>query len=49
RCEEAAITTDPEYVATTKRVCRLDQTPKPLQVVDAFAWTNKDPTVYFAM
>ena len=50
--EEAGTTNDPEYIAATnefykRHVCRIDPMPKAL--ADAFAWTEKDPTVYFTM
>src|SRR4051794_12779707 len=52
RHEEAGTTDDPEYVAACdvfyrRHVCRLD--PWPDEVVEAFAWIERDPTVYHTM
>jgi L-proline amide hydrolase len=52
RHEEAGTTDDPEYVAACdvfyrRHVCRLD--PWPDEVTEAFAWIERDPTVYHTM
>jgi L-proline amide hydrolase len=52
RHEEAGTTDDPEYeeacmVFYGRHVCRLD--PWPPEVAEAFAWIDKDPTVYHTM
>jgi L-proline amide hydrolase len=52
RHEEAGTTDDPEYaeacqVFYARHVCRLD--PWPPEVVEAFAWIERDPTVYHTM
>jgi len=52
RHEEAGTTDDPEYaeaceVFYARHVCRLD--PWPPEVVEAFAWIDRDPTVYHTM
>ena len=52
RHEEAGTTDDPEYVEAChvfyeRHVCRLD--PWPPEVVEAFAWIERDPTVYHTM
>jgi len=52
RHEEAGTTDDPEYAAACEvfyrsHVCRLD--PWPDEVVEAFAWIERDPTVYHTM
>ena len=52
RHEEAGTTDDPEYAAACdvfyrRHVCRLD--PWPDEVVEAFAWIERDPTVYHTM
>jgi L-proline amide hydrolase len=52
RHEEAGTTDDPEYAAACdvfyrRHVCRLD--PWPEEVVEAFAWIERDPTVYHTM
>jgi L-proline amide hydrolase len=52
RHEEAGTTDDPEYaqaceVFYRRHVCRLD--PWPDEVVEAFAWIERDPTVYHTM
>ena len=52
RHEEAGTTDDPEYeeacmVFYRRHVCRLD--PWPQELIDAFAWIEKDPTVYHTM
>jgi L-proline amide hydrolase len=52
RHEDAGTTDDPEYVAACdvfyrRHVCRLD--PWPDEVTEAFAWIERDPTVYHTM
>lgn len=52
RHEGAGTTDDPEYEAAceafyVRHVCRLD--PWPPEVVEAFAWIERDPTVYHTM
>jgi L-proline amide hydrolase len=52
RHEEAGTTDDPEYeeacgVFYSRHVCRLD--PWPEEVTEAFAWIERDPTVYHTM
>jgi len=52
RHEEAGTTGDPEYeqacmVFYARHVCRLD--PWPPEVVEGFAWIERDPTVYHTM
>ena len=52
RHEEAGTTDDPEYEAACmvfyqRHLCRLD--PWPDEVVEAFAWIERDPTVYHTM
>ncbi len=52
RHEEAGTTDDPAYaeacmVFYARHVCRLD--PWPPEVVEAFAWLERDPTVYHTM
>ena len=52
RHEAAGTTDDPEYAAACdvfyrRHVCRLD--PWPEDIVEAFAWIERDPTVYFTM
>jgi L-proline amide hydrolase len=52
RHEEAGTTDDPEYEAAcmvfySRHVCRLD--PWPEEVIEAFAWIDRDPTVYHTM
>jgi L-proline amide hydrolase len=52
RHEEAGTTDDPDYEAACevfyrRHVCRLD--PWPDEVVEAFAWIGRDPTVYHTM
>ena len=52
RHEEAGTTDDPAYaeacqVFYQRHVCRLD--PWPAEVVEAFAWIDRDPTVYHTM
>ena len=52
RHENAGTTDDPEYaeacqVFYRRHVCRLD--PWPDEVVEAFAWIDRDPTVYHTM
>jgi L-proline amide hydrolase len=52
RHEEAGTTDDPEYaeacqVFYARHVCRLD--PWPDEVVEAFVWIERDPTVYHTM
>jgi L-proline amide hydrolase len=52
RHEEAGTTDDPEYEAACdvfyrRHVCRAD--PWPDEVVEAFAWIARDPTVYHTM
>jgi L-proline amide hydrolase len=52
RHEEAGTTDDPEYIEAclvfyARHVCRLD--PWPAEVVEAFAWIERDPTVYHTM
>jgi L-proline amide hydrolase len=52
RHEAAGTTDDPEYAAACdvfyrRHVCRLD--PWPDFVVEAFAWIDRDPTVYHTM
>jgi L-proline amide hydrolase len=52
RHEEADTTGDPEYadacqVFYARHVCRLD--PWPPEVVEAFGWIERDPTVYHTM
>lgn len=50
--EDAGTTDDPEYAAACdvfyrRHVCRLD--PWPDDVVEAFSWIDRDPTVYHTM
>jgi L-proline amide hydrolase len=50
--EEAGTTDDPEYAAACdvfyrRHVCRLD--PWPDDLVEAFSWIERDPTVYYTM
>ena len=52
RHEQAGTTDDPEYAAACqvfyeRHVCRLD--PWPPEVVEGFAWIDRDPTVYHTM
>jgi L-proline amide hydrolase len=52
RHEDAGTTDDPEYAAAcevfyARHLCRLDPWPK--EVVEAFAWIERDPTVYHTM
>ncbi|HZT91100.1 MAG TPA: proline iminopeptidase-family hydrolase [Gaiellaceae bacterium] len=52
RHEETGSTDDPEYQAACevfyrRHVCRLD--PWPDELVEAFAWIERDPTVYHTM
>jgi L-proline amide hydrolase len=52
RHEDAGTTDDPEYeeacmVFYARHVCRLD--PWPQELVDAFGWIDRDPTVYHTM
>jgi L-proline amide hydrolase len=52
RHEEAGTTDDPEYEAACevfyhRHLCRLD--PWPEEVVETFAWIERDPTVYHTM
>ena len=52
RHEEAGTTDDPAYaeacqVFYARHVCRLD--PWPAELVEAFAWIERDPTVYHTM
>jgi len=52
RHEEAGTTDDPAYVEAcqvfyARHVCRLD--PMPPEVVAAFEWIDRDPTVYHTM
>jgi L-proline amide hydrolase len=52
RHEDAATTDDPEYVSACevfyrRHLCRLD--PWPAEVVESFAWIERDPTVYHTM
>lgn len=52
RHEEAGTTDEPEYeqacmVFYARHVCRLD--PWPPELVEAFAWIERDPTVYHTM
>ncbi len=52
RHEEAGTTDHPEYAAACdvfyrRHVCRLD--PWPDEVTEAFAWIERDPTVYHTM
>ena len=52
RHEEAGTTDDPAYAAACdvfyrRHVCRLD--PWPDDLVEAFSWIEKDPTVYHTM
>src|SRR5436190_13166548 len=52
RHEEAGTTDDPEYaeacqVFYARHVCRLD--PWPAELVEAFAWIERDATVYHTM
>ena len=52
RHEEAGTTDDPEYEAACevfyrRHLCRLD--PWPEEVVSAFEWIQRDPTVYHTM
>jgi L-proline amide hydrolase len=52
RHEEAGTTDDPEYeeacmVFYGRHVCRLD--PWPAELVEAFSWIERDPTVYHTM
>lgn len=50
--EDAGTTDDPAYAAACdvfyrRHVCRLD--PWPEELVEAFSWIERDPTVYFTM
>jgi L-proline amide hydrolase len=50
--EEAGTTDDPAYMEAcqvfyARHVCRLD--PMPPEVVEAFSWIERDPTVYHTM
>jgi L-proline amide hydrolase len=50
--EDAGTTDDPEYAAACdvfyrRHVCRLD--PWPDDLVEAFSWIDRDPTVYLTM
>ncbi len=52
RHEDAGTTDDPEYeeacmVFYARHVCRLD--PWPQELVEAFGWVDRDPTVYHTM
>ena len=52
RHEEAGTTDDPEYeeacmVFYRRHVCRLD--PWPPELIEGFAWIDRDPTVYHTM
>jgi L-proline amide hydrolase len=52
RHEEAGTTDDPAYMEAcqvfyARHVCRLD--PMPPEVVEAFSWIERDPTVYHTM
>jgi L-proline amide hydrolase len=52
RHEEAGTTDDPAYMEAcqvfyARHVCRLD--PMPPEVVESFAWLERDPTVYHTM
>ena len=52
RHEQAGTTDDPEYeeacmVFYRRHVCRLEEWPQ--EVIDGFAWIDKDPTVYHTM
>jgi L-proline amide hydrolase len=52
RHEEAGTTDDPAYMEAcqvfyNRHVCRLD--PWPAEVTEAFAWIERDPTVYHTM
>jgi L-proline amide hydrolase len=52
RHEEAGTTDDPAYMEAcqvfyARHVCRLD--PMPAEVVEAFTWIERDPTVYHTM
>ena len=52
RHEEAGTTDDPEYeeacmVFYRRHLCRLDRWPQ--ELIDAFGWIEKDPTVYHTM
>jgi L-proline amide hydrolase len=52
RHEEAGTTDDPEYMEAClvfygRHLCRLD--PWPDEVTEAFAWIDRDPTVYHTM
>jgi L-proline amide hydrolase len=52
RHEAAGTTDDPEYAAACevfyrRHLCRLD--PWPEEVVESFAWIERDPTVYHTM
>jgi len=52
RHEEAGTTDDPEYAAACevfyrRHVCRLE--PWPDEVAEAFAWIERDPTVYHTL
>jgi len=52
RHEEASTTDDPEYAAACqvfyrRHLCRID--PWPEEVGEAFAWIERDPTVYHTM
>jgi L-proline amide hydrolase len=52
RHEEAGTTDDPEYaeacaVFYRRHLCRLD--PWPDELVESFAWIERDPTVYYTM
>ena len=52
RHEEAGTTDDPAYMEAcevfyARHVCRLD--PMPPEVIEAFAWIERDPTVYHTM
>jgi L-proline amide hydrolase len=52
RLEEAGTTDDPAYMEAcqvfyARHVCRLD--PMPPEVIEAFSWIERDPTVYDTM
>jgi L-proline amide hydrolase len=52
RLEEAGTTDDPAYMEAcqvfyARHVCRLD--PMPPEVIEAFSWIERDPTVYHTM
>jgi L-proline amide hydrolase len=52
RHEEAGTTDDPAYMEAcqvfyARHVCRLD--PMPPEVIEAFSWIERDPTVYHTM